>query len=140
MVLLRTRQISHSSSSAPSSPRVGDLAEPGSDGPGFAGDPFVPFRRRSSRNATIATAATGIAMPRTIPSGNGAVGGVESPRERCPMKNSAMFGASRSFRGKEAKVQIRSNGGKKEEGVIPEDERMPVFGKGPGQDVYHGLL
>src|SRR2546429_2314707 len=84
MVLLRTRQSSHSSSSAPSSPRVGDLAEPGSDGPGFAGDPFVPFRLRSSMNATIATAATGIAMPRTIPSGNGAVGGVESPRERCP--------------------------------------------------------
>ena len=122
-MLLRTRQSSHSSSSAPSSPRVGDLAEPGSDGPGFAGDPFVPFRRRSSRNATIATAATGIAMPRTIPSGNGAVGGVESPRERCPTKNSAMLGASRSFGVREARFQFASTVERKEKWSYAKDDR-----------------
>src|SRR5947208_3553283 len=123
MVLLRTRQISHSSSSAPSSPRVGDLAEPGSDGPGFAGDPFVPFRRRSSRNATVATAATGIAMPRTIPSGNGVVGRTDSLREGCPTKNSVMFGASRSFAVRDTSRQFASTVDRKEKWLYSKDER-----------------
>src|SRR5437016_2290541 len=122
MVLRRTRQISHSSWSALSSPGVGGLALPGFEGPGFAGAVF-PFRRRSSRNATIATAATGIATPRTIPSGNGAVGRTDSLREGCPTKNSVMFGASRSFAVRDASFQFASIVERKEKWLYSKDDR-----------------
>jgi len=53
-------------------------------------------------------------MPRTIPSGKGAVGRVDCPREGCPMKNSAMLGAAPSFAVREARFQFASTVERKE--------------------------